>query len=526
METVVTSAEMQACDRFAIQHLHIPGIVLMEHAGKGVVEVMTNYFGSLSGRSILILCGKGNNGGDGFVVGRHLANLGANVNLVLIGKISALKGDALTNCRIFKTLVHQNRTKQAIQFSEIQSVRKIGSLPKSEIIVDALFGTGFKGEVQGIYKNIIAWINKSSAKTVSIDVPSGIDADDGSVKGVAVEADVTVTMGLKKVGLVAGDGKHYAGAVEVVDIGIPKNVFEKYSGKVRIIEREDVARILPVRPVNANKYSVGKILVIAGSRGLTGAAAMTAVSAMRSGAGAVVLCTPSSVYPILSRKLTEVMVEPLPETPDGSLSMLAFGYLQKKASWADVVIIGPGLSKNPETQSLVRKLVGTIRKNLIIDADGLNAFSENKNSIRNHRSMNVIITPHAGELSRLINIPSSEIENQRVAISREVAKRFGLTLILKGAPTVTANEKGDVFINSTGNSGMATAGSGDVLTGCIGGLWGQGMERTDAARAGVYVHGLAGDFARKKLGTKGMMATDIQNFLPKALVEVENSLSV
>jgi len=410
---------------------------------------------------------------------------------------------------------------QSIRFSEIQSVRKIGRLPKCEIIVDALFGTGFKGEVQGIYKKVIEWINKSSAKKISIDVPSGVNADDGTTENVAVEADMTVTMGLKKIGLIVGQGKNYAGSLEVIDIGIPKNVVEKYSGNVRIVQREDIRRVLPVRSVDANKYSVGKILVIAGSRGLTGAAAMTAVSAMRSGAGAVVLCAPSSVYTILSRKLTEVMVEPLPETSDGTLAMSAFGSLMKKVLWSDIVIIGLGLSKNPETQSLVRKLAGTIRENLIIDADGLNAFSENNRALWNHRSKNVIITPHAGELSRFINVPSSEIEKHRISITQDIAKRFGLTLILKGSPTVIASETGSVFINSTGNPGMATAGSGDVLSGCIGGLWGQGMERIEAAYCGVYVHGFAGDLARKKLGTKGMMATDIQYFLTKAILEIE-----
>jgi NAD(P)H-hydrate epimerase len=252
---------------------------------------------------------------------------------------------------------------------------------------------------------------------------------------------------------------------------------------------------------------------------------MASISTLRAGAGAVILGTPRSIYPVMAKRLTEVMIEPLPETHAGSLSLNSFESIQEKIAWADVLVLGPGLSRNAETQQLIRRIVAGCKKPMLLDADALNALAEKNSMLKKHKSPDVIITPHAGELSRLIGKNAIEIEKNRVETSRKVAKEFGVTLVLKGAPTVTSSEHGEVYINSTGNAGMATAGSGDVLSGIIAGLWAQGMSRLEAAYAGVFVHGYAGDLAKKKFGERSLMATDIQELLPDALTEIERALN-
>lgn len=521
MEVLVTSDEMRACDSFAIKKLRIPGLILMENAGRGVVDMMHTHFGPLAGKSVIILCGKGNNGGDGFVIGRHLSNQGADVTVVLLGASRELKGDARTNFDIVRNLAGKPGTDPMLRVYEWQSKQKFAMLPKSDFIVDALFGTGFSGAVSGIYKDAIDWINGSPGKRISVDIPSGVNSDDGSVANVAVGADLTVTMGLRKTGLTVGKGMSCTGRVEVVDIGISSQDLLPSIQRTFLVGISDIAISLPRRSIFSHKHSVGKIFVLAGSRGLTGAAAMTASSAMRAGAGTVILGTPVSVYPILAKKLTEVMVDPLSETPDGTLSMLGYDKARDHIRWSDLLIMGPGLSRNPETHELVRRIVRESDKPMLIDADGLNALAEDISALKRHRSKEVIITPHTGELSRLTGISSEEIELNRVEIARQTARQFKLTLVLKGAPTVTASENGKIFINSTGNPGMATAGTGDVLSGIIGGLWGQGMERTGAAYAGVFVHGRAGDRAKETFGEKSMLAMDIHQLLPETLMEIE-----
>ncbi len=526
MEVVVTSAEMQACDRYAIDTLKIPSLILMENAGRGVVEMMEGHFGPMVGKTILVVCGKGNNGGDGYVVARHLFNRGAKIIVVLIGKASELKGDAKTNFENIRQMALRFKKSGMLQIKELKSKRMLKLLPRADIVVDAIFGTGFSGKVREPYKSVIDWINKYNAKKVSIDIPSGLNADSGDIENVAIKSDLTVTMGLKKIGLIIGNGISYSGKIEVVDISMPREIIAFQKPKTFVVHPEDVRKILPKRPLNAHKHSVGKIFVLAGSPGFTGAAAMTASTAMRSGAGAVILGTPNSVYPILAKKLTEVMVEPLPDTEEGTLSRAAYDKILGHLKWSDLMICGPGISRNPETCKLVWRIISEYNKPLLIDADGLNNLSEKISFLKNHKSRDIIITPHTGELSRLTGISSAEIEKDRVSIARQVARQFGLTLVLKGAPTVTANEDGYVYINSTGNPGMASAGMGDILAGLIGGLWAQGMNRTEAAYVGVYLHGYAGDLAKNKYGERSLLAMDVQDFLPKSILEIEGNISL
>jgi hydroxyethylthiazole kinase-like uncharacterized protein yjeF len=524
MEVVVTSAEMQACDRYAIDTLKIPGLTLMENAGRGVVEMMEKHFGSMAGKTVVILCGKGNNGGDGYVVARHLFNRGAKVVVGVLGKGSEIKGDAKVNFESIQKIAAKFKKGGMLQIQDLKSSKILKLLPGAYIVVDAIFGTGFSGEVRESYNSVIEWINKVGGKKVSIDIPSGVNADNGEVSNVAVKADLTITMALKKIGLITGCGMSYTGKIEVVDISIPKEIVTLQKPATFMVHGEDVRKVLPARPLNAHKHSVGKIFILAGSRGLTGAAAMTATSAMRAGAGAVILGTPNSIYPILAKKLTEVMVEPLPDTMEGTLSLTAFDKIKEHIKWADILICGPGISRNRETCQLIWRIISECDKKILMDADGLNNLSEKISLLKNHLSKEIIITPHTGELSRLTGLSIVDIERDRVSIARRIAKQFRLTLVLKGAPTVTTDETDGVYINPTGNPGMASAGMGDILSGLIGGLWAHGMSRTEAAYSGVYLHGYAGDLAKKKFGEKSLLAMDVHDSIPQSILELESGI--
>jgi ADP-dependent NAD(P)H-hydrate dehydratase / NAD(P)H-hydrate epimerase len=522
MEVVVTSAQMRWCDKYAIQTLKIPSLSLMENAGRGIVDVIEKIFGNLTEQKFLIICGKGNNGGDGFVAARHLFVLGASVTTVLIGKSNELSGDAKINFTTLAEFGKRYKKSERIELFQNPSLKELSMLPKNNFIIDAIFGTGFKGEVKEPYLSIIRWINKRDEIKISLDIPSGLNADTGSIENVAVKANMTATMGFRKIGLTIGKGISYTGIVEVVNISVPKEILPSQDLESVIINEEDVKRALPKRHKNAHKHSVGKVLVIAGSRGMTGAAAMTAMSAMRSGAGAVILGTPKSIHPILAKKLTEVMVEPLPETSDSTLSLASYEIIKQYIHWADILICGPGISTNEETSELVKKIVSSCDKPILLDADGLNNICDRTSILKKFKVRGIIITPHMGEFSRLTGLLPEQIEKNKIEIARRFALQWGVTLVLKGAPTITVSKDGNVFINSSGNPGMATAGMGDILSGLIGGLWSQGMETVSAAYSGVFIHGQAGDFAKIKLGEKSLMALDVQTLISKSILHIEN----
>jgi len=519
MEILVTSDEMRRCDRATIERYHIPSLLLMENAGAGAARLIEEHFGPVEGKLVYVFCGKGNNGGDGFVVARHLYNRGVRVWTFLTGKASELRGDAKTNYQVLKEIVRNDSSKN-ITLDELHSTKRLSRLPKPHIVVDALLGTGFSGSLREPYRQLVEWINRARIPTVAVDVPSGVNSDNGTVGNVAVRADVTVTMGLKKVGLVVNKGRECAGRVIAVDIQIPRHVLQSFMFKSFLIESSDIIHRLPHRPLSAHKYSCGKVFVVAGSVGLTGAAAMCSSSALKAGAGAVVLGIPETLNAILEEKLTEVMTTPLPETSEQSLSLRAYEVLKGNVDWSDVVVLGPGLSRNQETYQLVWRIVENINRPILVDADGLNALSENAKLLKRKKTVPFILTPHAGELSRLIGLDSKEIEAERVSVAREVARKFGIVLVLKGAPTVVADPEGSVYVNSTGNPGMATAGAGDVLSGIIAGLWAQGLAALDAALCGVYLHGLAGDLAKDVYGEYSLFATDIQEYFPHAVREL------
>lgn len=521
MQLVSSAAQMQRYDRLAITKYRIPGLLLMENAGRAFTDALEKWCGPLQGKHVVVVCGKGNNGGDGCVVARHLANRGSSVGVVLLGKRNEVRGDARMN---LDAIIRLSRAKNSgISFREVPATaRTFPRLETPDIVVDAIFGTGFSGNVRGIARSAIRWINARHALVAAVDVPSGVDATTGIVANVSVRAHLTVTMGLGKIGHYVGHGRESSGQVEIADISIPRFLFSPGPRPVYRVHPKDVARALPVRPLTAHKHSVGKIFVLAGSRNLTGAPTMTSQAAMRSGAGAVILGVPKSIYGLLVRKVTEVMVTPLAETFEGSVSRAGWDEIAARVRWADVVVVGPGLSTNRETQQVILNLVSHCTKPLVVDADGLNAIALRPGVLK-RRKAPTVLTPHVGELSRITGEDAVAIESGRVEKACAAARLLKSTLVLKGAPTVTGSPSGVSYLNSTGNPGMATAGSGDVLTGVLASFLGQGMNPDEAAYSAVLVHGLAGDMAGRLLGERGVMATDILRQIPYAIRLIEKA---
>ncbi len=393
MQRIVSAEEMRWCDETTIKAYGVPGMLLMENAGHGVIEVITHSVPASGAKYILVVCGKGNNGGDGFVIARLLSNLCKCVHVLLLASHADLKGDAKTNFKILQQFA--KKSSQNIILHRY-SKRFLSLIPEPDIFIDAMFGTGFSGPVRKPFADVIDWMNTQGKQIIAVDIPSGVHGTTGVVENYAVRAERTVTFGSVKSGLLCNQGRELAGILSVVDIGIPRPVSNDQRLHTWLVEQADVRRIIPKRPVHAHKYSVGKVLVLAGSKGLTGAAALCSTAAMRSGAGAVILGTPQTVYPILARKLTEVMTYPLPETGDGTLSREALHGIREKLPWADVVILGPGLSQNQETQQLILQLLLEFHGKVLIDADGLNAIAAiGISKLRSARAQ-LVLTPHVG----------------------------------------------------------------------------------------------------------------------------------
>ncbi len=515
MQLLATASQMRELDRTAIEERAIPGLLLMENAGRGFADALQAHRPVGPGTRVAVVAGKGNNGGDGFVIARHLLIRGCTVDVLCTDPPDALRGDGRTNWEILAKLPDAR-----LSLTPSGSAAEASTLPRPDLIVDALVGTGFTGELQGRVAALAAWVNAAGVFVAAVDVASGVDATTGAVSAAAVKADLTVTMGLAKPGLYLGAGREHSGIVVVVDIGIPQ---DRIGGPaIQRIEAGDAARWLPVRAWNAHKYSVGKVYVLSGSRAFTGAPCLSAVSGLVAGAGAVVLGVPSSIHTAVAAKLAEVIIQPLPETSAGTVSPAGRGEIEERCAWADIVVLGPGLGRHPETDSLVVDLALHLDRPVVLDADALNALAGRAELLKG-RAHDTVLTPHAGELGRLTGEKAASIEARRPEAAREAAERFGATVVLKGAPTATAWRDGTVILNSSGNAGMATIGSGDVLTGLLAGLWAQGMRGEQAAAAAVYIHGRAGDEARKDLGMRSMRASDIMRSLPGVLRTFEGA---
>jgi len=516
LSVLVTAEEMRRMDRRTIEEFGIPGLLLMENAGLQVVTHAERRFGSWRGKRVLVLCGGGNNGGDGMVVARHVAQRGAEVQVVLVADPAKVTGDALTNLHIVQKL--------GLPLHVLRSAEPLHSIwaNRWDIVVDALLGVGVTGEVRGLVGETIRFLGECPVPVVAVDVPSGIDADTGAVCGCAMRATLTVTFGAMKVGLAVYPGVEFAGEVVVADIGIPAAVVERADIHRRLVTREQVAQWLPVRPADAHKGRFGHVLVVGGSVGLAGAPMMAAEAALRVGAGLCSVAVPQSIYAAAAATLREAMVRPLPDTPEGCLSAESVDAMSPLLERANVLAIGPGWGTYPPARQALRKLLSIAQVPCVIDADALNCVAQEPH-ILPESPPPLVFTPHPGEMARLMNTDTATVQANRLAIAQEAAHRFGAVVVLKGARTVIATPEGRIWVNPTGNAGMATGGSGDVLTGAIAGLLAQGLDAERSAAAGVYMHGLAGDLAAQKEGAAGLIAGDIIRCLPEAIMHIEQS---
>ncbi len=509
---IVTGTQMQALDRRTITEAQVPSLVLMERAGSGVTAFLEDRFSPLRGKTATILCGKGNNGGDGFVVARLLRQRHAKVTVLLLAPAGDLSRDAAMMYRRWLRVAGRSSTKQ------FRSTEQAGAmLVSSDFIVDALLGTGLSTEVTGIYRDAIRLMNSANRPVIAVDMPSGIHADNGALLGEAVRATATITLGLPKVGLYLGAGIDHAGTIQVVDIGIPPAYVEAVNSRTIVVTNELVANTLPARPASAHKGTFGHAGIIAGSVGKTGAAALAAGAALRMGAGLVTVGTPSSVNDVLEAKLLEAMTVPLPETKARTLARSGLDRILAFMQARTALAIGPGLSTHPETVELVQSLMKHVDRPAVLDADALNALAS-RASLLTECKIPPILTPHPGEMARLeVDATSQSVNADRLGTARRFARERGVFVVLKGARTVIARPDGLLAVCPTGNPGMATAGTGDVLTGMIVGLLAQAVPAWEAACAGTYLHGLAGDLAAQQLGQAGMLAGDLIDHIPYAL---------
>ncbi len=516
---VVTAAEMRQIDQDTIEGIGIPGIVLMETAGSAIVRAIEQHYPTC--QRIGIFAGKGNNGGDGIVIARQLAHIGRDVLLFLVSPEDSFTGEAHTNLQIAKRLgLRIEEILTGARFDGTETVPT--TLASCELLVDAIFGTGLRGAVRDPIATVINAINRLPTPILSVDLPSGLDADTGHPLGVCVQADRTVTIGLPKRGLLMHPGAELAGKLEVVDIGFPEQIVNAQDIKVNWTSATQASQWMPPRPPFSHKGSYGRVLVVAGSTGMTGAAALASEAALRAGAGLVTLAIPKRLNPIVEGLLPEVMTLPLPETDVGSLAVPATASILEFAEKTkSILAIGPGLSQHPETVDLVHQLIHENREQrvdlrMVIDADGLNALAQDR-EILSRLNSEAVLTPHPGEMARLTNTAIPTLEADRIDTAQQFASEHGVTLVFKGAPTVTSNPNGNLWINSTGNPGMATGGMGDVLTGVIAGLMAQGIPSESAAALGVYLHGLSGDIAAERFGRHGLIASDVLKTVPEAI---------
>lgn len=508
---IVTASEMQQMDKSTIDY-GLPGRVLMENAGCGAAQILFKRFCAKGYKKVGILAGRGNNGGDGFVIARRLAQKGIDVTVYLLSKASLVKGDAMENLKLLYPLeipVVEITDRESFIANQI-------SMQNREIWADAIFGTGLKSSIEGTIKDVIIFINSLEKPVVAVDISSGIDSDNGQIHGECIHAAVTATFGYAKIGHYLYPGARYSGEIEIVDIGIPSFIADKIGPKQCLLTHERISSILKPRRNDAHKGSTGHVFVCGGSPGKTGAAAMTAMAAMRAGAGLVTLGVPQSLHPVIESTTLEVMSCPLSENSEGFLSESSFDAIMHNVSGKKCIAIGPGLGTDPSTKKLVVRLLSEVQIPVILDADGLNLLAGQTDELKKLKST-AVLTPHPGEMSRLTGIPVSQIQKSRVDCAREFAMEFNVHLVLKGAGTVIAHPDGRVFINSTGNSGMASGGMGDILTGIIAGFIAQNYPVEDAAKLGVFLHGAAGDALSESMGPFGYLASDMLKILPEQI---------
>ena len=502
-------SEMRQIDKLAVTNYGIPEILLMENAGKASCDALRGLFDDLDGKIVCILAGSGNNGGDAFVAARHLANYGARVRIFLAGNPAHLTPSAALNRDIDLHMgIEVLPLEEEHDWDKLQVVLKL-----ADAIVDGILGTGFKGELRDCTARLIRMVNAANKPVVAIDLPSGVDADSGTVAAEAVQAKVTVTLGLPKMGHFFCPGADCTGKLLVDPIGMPSSLLRDKSICQFVLDASLAAESLLPRARDVHKGTCGRILIIAGSRGMTGAAALASRAALRSGAGIVTLAVAESLHDIMEAKLTEVMTRPIPEIAPGILGETALHSLLELSAGYDTVLLGPGLGRDASTGSMVRSFAAQVDKPLVLDADAIYAYHE-KPELLSQLQQIPVLTPHLGEMAGLLGVTVPELRESLLDITREAAKEYHAVFVLKSERTLVVYPDGRAYVSSGGNSGMATAGCGDVLAGTIAGLMKQAVP-SRAPLAGVYLHSLAGDMAADQ-AAEGLIASDILEYLPKA----------
>jgi len=516
---VVTAEQMREMDRRASEEFGVPSLFLMENAGRAVADEAARMLGDARGKVILVVCGPGNNGGDGFVAARHLSQAGALPVIVYVGDRDKAKGDALANIKIAEGM--------GLDVVVIADLRRdwAKTPDRPELIIDALLGTGIKGEVREPYAGAIARINggatSSDCSVLAVDIPSGVDADTGQLLGPAVKADVTVTLALPKIGLVTYPGASWVGELVVADIGIPEEAMRGIPGDATYLAGwHNAIGLAFLRPQDAHKGHYGHVAIVAGSVGMTGAAALAAMGALRIGTGLVTVAVPESLNDIMEVKLTEAMTIPVPEGKARAFGLASLDRTLAIIAERDAAVIGPGFGRDEDTIAFTLKLIRKLTKPAIIDADALYAVSRDL-SVLDKCKAPLVITPHPGEMATLLGTTAEQVQSNRLGTARAFAKEHGVAVVLKGAGSVIARPEGTAYINTTGTPGMATGGTGDVLSGMIGGLLAGPHAAVEAA---VYLHGRAGEIAAQRLGEAAMIAGDVADSIGCALLELRQTV--
>jgi NAD(P)H-hydrate epimerase len=517
MTLLLTAEEMRRLDRLTIDGGHVPGKLLMERAGAGVVAAMERRYGPLLGYRVLVLCGTGNNGGDGFVAARHLHARGAEPHVGILGEASRIAGDARHH---LEALRGAGLSPVEIR-TEADLTRLVDERDRWDWAIDALLGTGARGAPEGLMAagvEVLRVLDDRGTAVVAVDLPTGLDADTGAIARRTVRADLTVTFGHPKRGHFLYPGRAFCGSVEVVEIGLVAAPEDASAWRVELATEATMARRLPERDPRAHKNSVGRVLVIGGSPGLTGAVTLAARAATRAGAGYVQVAVPATLHDVFETKLTEEMTLPMPESAVRTLSPAALEPVRAALARVDAAVLGSGLSRAAPAAALAAAIAESAGPPLVIDADGLNALAAGGGAAAPAGAAPRILTPHLGEMARLTGLDAATLEAGRIDLAREWAMRWAAVVLLKGAPTVTASPDGRVTVNPTGNPGLATAGTGDVLAGMIAALAAQGLAPYDAARLGAFAHGVAGDRAAETRGVHGLSASDVIEALPGVLL--------
>lgn len=516
---VLTNEQMQKVDEETIDTI-CPGLELMERAGRNVATFIRQKF-EPEARKAVIFVGPGNNGGDGLVIARYLSDAGWKCSVHLLKSSDKFTPDAAKNYQRFAKLLQASSDVREFDSGRPDwPERAAEDVVDADVLVDAIFGTGVAGAPRGKALEMIEFLNNQPKPLVAVDIPSGVNGTTGDAPGDAVVADYTVTIGAPKLGLLFHPGKSYAGEVTVVDIGFPEEIVDKHAGDVYLLDRIEAAYRLPFRAPDAHKFSAGTLLLIAGSDQYRGAALLAGEAALRIGCGMVYLGVPASIRSQIDIGLREAITFPLPETPDGTVAPEAAAVLEAYLDRADAVAIGPGMGRNEETDGFIRDFVSASPKPVVVDADGITAFAGRGESV-SALGPQLVITPHSGELKRLVDTDIPDSPPERVTKTAELAEQLGVALLHKGAPSLVAAPGEGLWINTSGNSALATGGTGDVLTGLVGGLLAQGADPMDAACVACFLHGRAGEFAAEDHGVRGVVAGDLLLYLGAAVLELE-----